>query len=175
MDNATILEVTGEQLPDHLDALTEILRATVTAGASVGFILPFPAPAARAFWIDHVAPALAGGRRHLFIATLNGRAVATIQLDHNFMPNQAHRCEVAKLLVHPDHRGLGIAGRLLAVLENRARGLGKTLITLDTRSGDTAQRLYQRHGFLVAGEIPDYCRAPDAERLEGTTYMYKRL
>ncbi|MDA0963118.1 MAG: GNAT family N-acetyltransferase, partial [Proteobacteria bacterium] len=64
---------------------------------------------------------------------------------------------------------------LLRALEGRARGLGKTLLVLDTRSGDHALPLYESEGFRVAGEIPGYCRNPFTDTYEATTYMYKPL
>ena len=63
----------------------------------------------------------------------------------------------------------------MTVLEERAQALGKELLVLDTRSFDPSLSLYLSLGFKIAGEIPDYCRNPFDERLEPTTYMFKRL
>ena len=175
MNDIRIEELTSETFPQHVDALTDILHAVVLDGASVGFILPFPREQSEAFWRERIGPALKTGRRCLFIARAKDAVAGTVQLDHDLSPNQRHRAEVAKLLVHPAHRNRGIAKKLLARLEQRAQGLGRRLITLDTRSGDVAEALYRAQGYQVAGRIPGYCRAPEAERLDPTTYMFKQL
>jgi len=59
--------------------------------------------------------------------------------------------------------------------EKEAKSQGRTLITLDTRTGDNAEPLYLSLGYTAAGIIPGFCRAPDSERLEPTTYMFKSL
>jgi ribosomal protein S18 acetylase RimI-like enzyme len=91
------------------------------------------------------------------------------------MPNQRHRAEVAKLLVHPDARRRGIARDLMAAIEEIARQEGRTLLTLDTRTGDAAEPLYRDMGYRTAGVIPGYARGPHGRELEATTFMYKVL
>ncbi|MEP2715238.1 MAG: GNAT family N-acetyltransferase, partial [Pseudophaeobacter sp.] len=59
--------------------------------------------------------------------------------------------------------------------EAEARQLQKTLLVLDTRSGDPSQRLYESIGYQVAGSIPGYCRNPHTEAYEPTTYLYKAI
>ncbi len=160
---------------DHLQDLTAILHACVTDGASVGFIRPFSEAAARAFWTTSVFPALAKGRTELFTATDGGRVSGTVQLICAAMPNQPHRADVAKLLVHPTARRRGLARALMQALEDRARALHRSLLVLDTRSGDPSQALYQSIGYQVAGEIPGYCLNPATKAAVPTTYLYKPL
>lgn len=158
-----------------LDQLATILHASVHAGASVGFILPFSMGEARAFWREKVLPGVRSGRRRVLLARQNGRITGTVQLLVDTFPNQRHRGEVAKLLVHPDARRLGIARALMSALEETARTEGRTLLTLDTRTGDGAEPLYLSMGYLVVGVIPGYARAPDSDGLDATTVMYKNL
>jgi len=91
------------------------------------------------------------------------------------MPNQRHRAEVRKLLVHPDARRRGIARALMAAIERRARHLGRSLLTLDTRTGDGAERLYASLGYETAGVIPGFARDTTEDRLDATTIMYKTV
>jgi ribosomal protein S18 acetylase RimI-like enzyme len=164
-----------EDLPRETEALAELLHACVHAGASVNFVLPFGMPEARAFWSGKVAAGLAAGTRHLIVARVNGKLVGTVQLDLDMPPNQRHRCEASKLLVHPKARRQGVGRKLMVALERVAKGEGRSLITLDTRRGDAAEPLYRGLGYEVAGIIPGYSKAPDAERLDDTIYMYKQL
>ncbi|GGG64165.1 N-acetyltransferase [Salipiger pallidus] len=162
--------------PDHLEDLAITLHACVTDGASVGFVMPFTPPEARAFWCHAVFPALGPGRRLLWGAFAGDTVVGTVQLDLQMMPNQAHRAEVSKMLVRPSHRRRGIGRALMQTLLTRAAEEGRSLVTLDTRSGDAAQPLYASCGFEVAGEIPGFAAAPDGgPRRDATTYMYRHL
>ncbi|THD72063.1 GNAT family N-acetyltransferase [Thalassobius vesicularis] len=165
---------TADDLTAHRDALAEILHACVHAGASVGFVLPHPMTEARAFW-DNLKQPIKAGERALFVATQDNRPVGTAQLVMATPANQPHRAEVSKVLVHPDARRQGIARALMQTLETHARAHGKTLLTLDTRTGDVAEPLYTALGFQTAGVIPGYCLSPDHRTLDATTYMYKSL
>ena len=172
--------VTIEQADPHdldrcLDDLTDILHSSVLAGASVGFILPFAMADAQAFWTGKVFPGVQTGATVLFLARHGDRIVGTVQLGLDMPANQPHRADVAKMLVHPQARRQGVARALMQALEGEARQRQRTLLVLDTRSGDAAQPLYQSEGFEVAGEIPGYCRNPFSDVFEGTTYMYKAL
>lgn len=158
-----------------MPALGALLHACVLAGASVNFVLPFTIGEAEAFWRDRiVGPARQGGRIVL-AARAGGRIVGTVTLAVDTPPNQPHRAEVTKLLVHPQARRRGIARALMAALEEEARRRGRTLVTLDTRTGDAAEPLYASLGYVTAGVIPDFCRATDCDRLDSTTIMYRRL
>lgn len=155
--------------------LSALLHACVHAGANINFVLPFSEADGEAFWTQKVLPALLNGRRVLWVAERGGRIAGSVQLDYDTPPNQAHRAEVTKLLVHPDFRRQGIAKALMRELERRASTLGRTLITLDTRTGDNAEPLYASLGYQTAGIIPDFCRDPLEDRLHPTTIMYKAL
>ncbi|WP_122074253.1 GNAT family N-acetyltransferase [Pseudophaeobacter sp. EL27] len=170
-----IRQLTGAELSQHLETLSQILVQTVAAGASVGFIMPFTSTDAGAFWQDRVFPAVERGDALLFGAFLEGKLQGTVQLVIALPPNQPHRGDVAKLLVHPEARRAGLGRALMLRLEEEARRLGKVLLVLDTRSGDPSQRLYEGLGYQVAGSIPGFCRNPRTETYEATTYLYKSL
>lgn len=170
-----ILRLGPRELEAALPALADILHACVHDGASVGFVLPFPRLEAEAFWREAVLPPLQAGRRVLLAARAGGRIVGTAQLIHDTPPNQPHRAEVAKVLVHPDARRHGAARSLMAAVEAEARSLERSLLTLDTRSGDAAEALYASLGYVVAGVVPNWCRDAVSPRLDPTTIMYKTL
>ncbi len=170
-----IAQLTPADLPDAEADLSDILHACVLAGASVGFIQPFTPAAARSYWRDRVFPCVAEGQHEIMVNRSNGVITGTVQLITAQMPNQPHRADVAKLLVHPNQRRHGTGRALMMALEDRARALGLNLLVLDTRSGDPSQRLYESLGFQIAGEIPGFCLSPTEPRYEPTTYLYKAL
>ncbi|MDF3834948.1 GNAT family N-acetyltransferase [Cupriavidus basilensis] len=172
---ATLSLLPADQIACHLGELAALLHACVRDGASIGFVQPFTAGDSEAFWTGNVLPAVRGGARLLLVARQGGRIAGSVQLDYDTPPNQPHRAEVRKLLVHPDHRRQGIAQALMAELERLARQRGRSLLTLDTRTGDKAEPLYASLGYVAAGVIPGYCRAPSEDRLDPTTIMYKAL
>lgn len=149
-----ILEVTAEEAEAALDGLAEVLHAAVLAGASVGFVLPFALAEARAFWAG-LLPGIRAGDRRVLVARRDGMVVGTVQLVLARQPNGPHRAEVAKMLVHPAARRLGIARRLMSTLEAVARREGRTLLVLDTAS-EAAEALYGGLGYLSIGRVPGY-------------------
>jgi ribosomal protein S18 acetylase RimI-like enzyme len=175
MHEATIVRLDSESARTNLASLSAILHACVHAGASVGFVMPFPREESDAWWRDAVLPAVTARERVLLVAEVDGALVATGQLQLAQLPNQLHRADVMKVLTHPDHRRRGYARAIMAELERIASENGKRTLTLDTRSGDTAEPLYRSLGYAVAGSIPGYCRHPFEDRLEATTYMHKAI
>lgn len=170
-----ITEVSAADLEARLDEYTDLLHACVLDGASVNFILPYSRGEAESFWRKKVLGPMTAGGLVVFAAEVDGRVVGSVQLDSDTPPNQAHRVEARKLLVHPAHRRRGHARALMAVLERRAQAMGRTLITLDTRTGDKAEPLYLSLGYVVAGRIPNFCRDTIVDQMHPTTIMYKQL
>ena len=162
-------------LDQDVAMLGEVLHAVVHAGAGVSFFVPFSLDEARAFWLDKVLPAVRARTRRVVVARSGARIVGTVQLDLAVPPNQQHRGDVAKLLVHPVARRRGVARALLAALEAIAQSEGRTLLTLDTVTGSHAEPLYLSLGYIRAGVIPRYARGSLTPDLESTTIMYKEL
>jgi GNAT superfamily N-acetyltransferase len=101
------------------------------------------------------------------------RIVGTVQVVLNQPENQPHRGDLTKMLVHRRARRRGIGEALLAAAERSARRAGKTLLVLDTASGD-AERLYARRGWQRCGPIPNYALWPDGAPC-ATTIFFKAL
>jgi ribosomal protein S18 acetylase RimI-like enzyme len=100
--------------------------------------------------------------------------VGTVQVVLALPPNQPHRAEIAKLLVHRSARRRNIAQLLMELAEAEARAEGKTLLVLDTVTGDNAERLYERLGWTRVGVIPGYALYPDGRPCD-TTVFWKAL
>jgi GNAT superfamily N-acetyltransferase len=154
--------------------LGDLLHDCVHTGAAVSFVLPFSRENATTFWRDKVLPAVKAGTCVVLVARREKKIVGTVQFDLATPPNQPHRAEVKKLLVHPDARRDGIARALMLALEERARDVGRTLLTLDTAS-EAAEKLYLSLGYVSVGVIPRFSVRPDSPELEGTTVMYKEV
>lgn len=175
-DTETSISIfSADDIASHVSELGALLHACVHDGASIGFVLPFTQSDSEAFWSNKVLPAVRDGARLLLVAQTRGRIAGSVQLGYDTPPNQPHRAEVSKLLVHPDFRRRGMARALMAELERRASQLGRSLLTLDTRSGDKAEPLYASLGYQTVGVIMGYCRDPVEDRLDSTTIMYKSL
>ena len=158
-----------------LDMLADVLHAVVQGGAGVSFIVPFSTDDARAFWCDKVLPGVQARTRRVVVARQGERIVGTVQLDLATPPNQAHRAEVLKLLVHPDARRRGAARALMLAVEDIARAAGRTLITLDTVTGGPAEGLYRSLGYVAVGVVPRYARGSLTPELEDATILYRQL
>jgi GNAT superfamily N-acetyltransferase len=161
------------ELPEHLDALAGVLHDCVDGGASVSYMAPFSPEQARNAFAGFAAEA-AQGRRLILAAFAEGELVGTVQLIVELPPNQPHRGEIAKLLVHRSARKRGIAQLLMEAAEAEARTEGKTLLVLDAVTGDDASRLYGRLGWTTVGVIPGYALYPDGRPCD-TTVFYKQL
>ncbi|WP_422372321.1 GNAT family N-acetyltransferase [Hoeflea sp.] len=175
MTDISVTLLAAGDLDTHLDRLGSIMASTVSGGAAIGYMQPFGEPDGRAFFETQVFPEVRAGRRLLLAASLDGVSVGTVQLITALPPNQPHRCEVAKMMVAPGARRKGVGRALLAAVDTHARAAGKTLITLDTRTGDAAEPLYRAAGYRTAGVIPGFALDADGRGLHATTYMYKTL
>jgi len=157
----------------QLDGLAAVLADCVAGGASVSYMAPFSHEQARAVF-EAWAVEVEQGRRLLLAAFADGDLVGTVQVILALPPNQPHRAEIAKLLVHRSARGRGIAQLLMERAEAEARAEGKTLLVLDAVTGDDAARLYARLGWTTVGVIPGYALYPDG-RPCATTVFYKSI
>jgi GNAT superfamily N-acetyltransferase len=172
-DQIEIRRLGGSELQAQLDGLAAVLADCVAGGASVSYMAPFSQEEARAVF-EGVAAEVEAGRRLLLAAFAEGRLVGTVQVILALPPNQPHRGEIAKLLVHRSARRRGIAQLLMEQAESEARAEGKTLLVLDTVTGDDGERVYTRLGWTRAGVIPGYALYPDGRPCD-TTIFWKAL
>ena len=157
----------------QLDGLAAVLHDCVAGGASVSYMAPFSHEQARGVF-EAVAADVDQRRRLILAAFADRDLVGTVQVILAVPPNQPHRGEIAKLLVHRSARKRGIAQLLMEHAEREARAAGKTLLVLDTVTGDAAERLYERIGWRRVGVIPGYALYPDGRPCD-TTVFWKAL
>jgi len=156
-----------------LDELASVLVDCVAGGASVSFMAPFSHHDGLKFF-RKVAASVAAGDTVLLAARLDGRIIGTVQLGLDTPPNQPHRADVKKMLVHRSARRSGVGAALMAAVEDEARRCGRWLLVLDTVPGENGYRLYKRAGWTESGIIPNYALFPDG-RLCDTALFWKRL
>ena len=134
-DGATLFWAMAAEIAELYDGLDQNAPDMPKAGpAEMG-------PPGGGFWVGYVdgAPSCCGGLKQL---------------------PEAGTCEIKRMYVVPALRGQGLARRLLAFLEDRARALGYTTTRLDTghRQPD-AQHIYESTGYA---EIPNFNGNPVA-------------
>ncbi|MER8650505.1 GNAT family N-acetyltransferase [Mesorhizobium sp. M0586] len=155
------------------DMLADLLIETVAAGGSVSFMHPLSRQAAETFWSNSLMTA-ERGERAVLGAWYGDALVGTVTLLLDFPDNQPHRAEIAKLMTRVEHRGKGIASRLMRAAETLAVEKGRTLLVLDTATEEGASGLYEKLGFTLTGEIPDFALKPHGG-LTGTLIYWKRI
>jgi GNAT superfamily N-acetyltransferase len=173
MSNPDIVVLDAAEAAAAVGDLAEVLEDCVAGGASVSFMAPFSREAAAAYFrtiVDEVAR----GATILVAARSDGRIVGTVQINLAVPPNQPHRADVRKLLVHRRARGRGIGAALMRRLEAEAKARGRTLLVLDTAVGDAGERLYARAGWTRIGVIPDYALWPDGRFCDAAIF-WKRV
>jgi GNAT superfamily N-acetyltransferase len=153
--------------------LCDILSACVAEGAGVSFLPPLGADVARGFWRG-IAKEVAAGIRVLLGGWVDGVLCGTVTLAFAGAENQPHRADVQKLMVHPSGRRAGLARTMMQRLEQEAMRSGRTLLTLDTRADDRAERLYRSMEWNEVGLIPGYALKPDRTP-DDTRFFWKAL
>jgi GNAT superfamily N-acetyltransferase len=154
-------------------ALAHLLVDAVDSGAAVSFVAPLTVERAEEWWRKTISTAHS---RAIFLVARDGDGiVGSVQLHPAWAPNQPHRADIAKLLVHRRARRSGLGSRLMHEIEDAARHAGFTLLTLDAKRGAAAEQLYRRLGWTVVGAIPAYAVDPDGITPHDTVIFYKQL
>ena len=168
-----IRQLTEAEAPIYLEALARVLVDCVQGGASVSFMASLSQSEAESFF-QTVLEKVQAGACILLAAFINSELVGTVHVVTATPPNQPHRADDAKLHLLRSARGQGVARQHMTKLEEVSRLAGKTLLVLDTVTGDTAERLYTNLGWTRVGVIPRYALYPDG-RWCNTTIFYKQL
>lgn len=153
--------------------LASLLIDAVRSGAAVSFLDSLTPNDAEAWWRKTLATA------HPAAAVLiarDARGIAgSVQLHPAWAPNQPHRAEISKLLVHTRCRRLGLGDRLMHAAEQAALAAGFRLLTLDAKRGAAAESLYRKRGWTFVGTIPRFALDPDGRALHDDAIFYKDL
>src|SRR5258706_2369165 len=164
-----IAQVSGSDLGD----LAELLSDAVASGAAVSFLAPLTLERAEDWWREITSTSHTGS---IFLVARDAAGITgSVQLHPAWAPNQPHRADIAKLLVHRRCRRTGLGMQLMQSIEDEARRAGFSLLTLDAKRGAGAEQLYRRIGWTVVGTIPRYALDPDGTTSHDTVVFYKEL
>lgn len=152
--------------------LAELLLDAIDSGAGVSFMPGLSQAQAEAWWRSVLTSA--DDRAAILVARDRDGIVGTVQLQPAWAPNQPHRADVAKLMVHRRGRQHGVARALMEALERAAVDSGFTLLLLDTCAGSAAERLYSSMGWTRVGVVPKFALNPDNSFCD-TVFFYKEL
>lgn len=184
---------TPDQIRHHTSQLTDLLQSCVDdpLGSSLGFLSPLPESEASSYWNDSVAPQVESHPTKLYLFILTSASTSASESQSSSSPilgsillhpipksTHSHRAEIHKLMVAPDARRQGIARLLMAHVEDFARDLGRTLLTLDTATDTPARAFYSKLGWEEWGTCRGYARWSGAGGKEGrcdATFFRKEL
>lgn len=169
-----IQKLTPADLRTYQPSLVALLCDVVDNGASVNFIAPLDTALAESFW-DKVITNVEAGRVIPFGIMENGAVVGYVQLALAHQPNQPHRAEVQKLLVHTSQRRRGIGRALMQALEQEAITINRRLLVLDTEQDSPAETLYRGLGYIALGAIPEFALNSAGDKFIPSVFFYKHL
>ena len=155
-----------------VEQLSDVLLDAIDDNAGISFLRGFTRTEAVSWWTGVIAGL--SPRAALLVARDDAGIVGTVQLQPAWPPNQPHRADVAKLMVHRRGRGQGVARALMTELERVAREQKFTLLLLDTCKGGAAEKLYASMGWTRLGEVPRFALNPDGSWCD-TVFFYKQL
>jgi GNAT superfamily N-acetyltransferase len=168
-----VRELTVAEGRNHVEALAAVLLDCVQGGASVSFMASLTKGEAESFF-EYALETVQRGERILLAAFVDSNLVGTVQIVTATPPNQPHRADIAKLLVHRSARRQGVARHLMEAAEKTALLAGKTLLVLDTVTGGPAEELYMTLGWNRVGVIPRYALYPDGSYCD-TSIFWKDI
>lgn len=158
---------------DDIRSLATLLVSTVESGSAVSFLSPLSLDDAEKWWRNTLSST---ATKTVFLVARDAEGICgTVQMHPAWAPNQPHRAEIAKLMVHPRCQRSGLGTRLMQAIEDAAHELGFSLLTLDTKKGSTAEQLYRRLGWNCVGTIPAFALDPDRSAFHDDVIFYKQL
>jgi ribosomal protein S18 acetylase RimI-like enzyme len=148
MPDALIIREIGA---DEFDLLWPIFRDVVAAGDTYSYAPDTSFEEAQRLWTSADA--------RCFIALLDGACVGGYMLHAN-QPGLGNHVANCGYMVSPAARGRGIASAMCEHSLVQARKAGFTAMQFNfvVTTNEGAVRLWQKHGFAIAGRIPNAFR-----------------
>jgi ribosomal protein S18 acetylase RimI-like enzyme len=183
MDQLSIITVRDAAEADrYTPSLQNLLRRCVNDEplvSSIGFLAPLTEAVATTYWREVFPQALGQDASTTLMVLTDGSSsdnvIGTVQIATIPKETHAHRGEIRKLLIHPDHRGRGLGRRLMESAERASRdSLKLDILVLDTATDAAALEFYRRTGWTEWGTCPDYACFADGKK-GSATFFYKHL
>ena len=164
-----IRRLDADEVRTHLDGLAAVLADCVAGGASVSYMAPFTEADARAAFdrVGRRGGVVDGGWSWPRSSTESRRHRPGRRREAAEPAAPRGRRQAARAPVGAPPRGRRL---LMERAEREARSEGKTLLVLDTVTGDDAERLYTRLGWTRVGVIPNYALYPDGRSCDTTVF-----
>ena len=161
-----MLHIRPATAADH-DALWSILEPTVRVGDTYMYAPDSTREEMLAIW-------LTAGKR-TYVAELNGEVAGTFFLCAN-QPGLGSHVANAGYMVHPDHRGKGLARAMCLFSLDEARQLGFLAMQFNAvvSTNTVAVQLWERCGFTKIGTVPKAFRHRELGLVE-TFVMYQEV
>ena len=99
--------------------------------------------------------------KEVYLASIEGSAVGFVIINMN----GAFSGYIQTVCIAPDHRGKGIGSQLINFAEERILRESPNIFLCLSAFNQEAKRLYERLGYQVIGELPDYLVTGYAEIL----------
>ena len=154
--------------PDDWPALWHLLEPVFRAGETYAFPTDLDQAGAHARWIE--APTATW-----VVRDTDGACLGTYYIKPNQAGPGAHVCNCG-YIVADAARGQGLAGRMCEHSQNEAIRLGFRAMqyNLVVATNTAALRVWERHGFHIAGTLPGAFRHP-VQGFVDAYVMYKTL
>lgn len=88
-----------------------------------------------------------------------GKIIATMGVRENKYGSGGYEMDADYMAVHKEYRNLGLASQLLKEVEEyimEKKGRYLHVLTTDTEGYKPARAFYEKHGYRMVGEFPDY-------------------
>ncbi len=160
------LTIRSARAEDHA-ALWAILEAVFRAGETYAIDPDIDRAAALEWWMS--------GTHDAFIVERDGTVLGSYYICPNQQGGGAHVCNCG-FVTAPEAQGQGVARAMIthALAEARARGFLAMQFNCVVASNTRAVRLWQAHGFEIAGRLPEAFRHPQAGFVDAYV-MYRKL
>ncbi len=104
-------------------------------------------------------------------AFAGGELVGMAGYSRHANPKQRHKATLYGMYLRADHRGSGVAGKLVAGVITHARGEGVEILLLAVNAANLrAIRLYELAGFVQYGLEPRALKQPDGSYSDDELY-----
>lgn len=129
------------------DAVWEIIHQIIIEGDTLVFSPDSTKEKMLTYW--------AADDKLAYVAELNGTIVGTMYIKQN-QPDLGSHVANAGYLVHPSHRGKGIAEQMCRFSLEEARNLGFKAMQFNIviNTNTVAVRVWQKCGFEIIGRLP---------------------